>query len=284
MKKFKLKHSIITALLVLICVVLSGCYDNDNSNSTSKENVSNNSTSVYSDSSLKSSNTDKTNSNILSSINEKTSSVVDSSKLNDNQPQKLLDLLKKSNCSINDLQTKNCEQLITVTSDGNLAKICFFELQENVWCEVDNINCTGYIGKNGIKVNKSEGDKCTPAGLFGIGSAFYINQKPTTGLDCFKITEDSYWVDDPNSKFYNQYVEGTDKKDWESAEHMIDYSRYKYGFTINYNMEQKPDLGSAIFFHTGNSYTAGCVSAKEENVLNYLSLLNKTKNPYILLQ
>ena len=90
--------------------------------------------------------------------------------------------------------------------------------------------------------------------------------------------------EDTFDKFYNKYVEGTDEKDWKSAEHMIEYSRYEYGFTIDYNLEQKPGLGSAIFFHMGDSYTVGCISTKEENVLKYLSLLSKSKNPYILLQ
>ena len=40
--------------------------------------------------------------------------------------------------------------------------------------------------------------------------------------------------------------------------------------------------GSAIFFHISSSPTAGCVGTSQEMVLEYLKVLDKDKNPYIL--
>ena len=121
--------------------------------------------------------------------------------------------------------------------------------------------------------------------MYAVGDAFYQESKPATKLNAFKITSKTYWVDDPNSKYYNKRVEGISNKDWSSAEHMSEISSYKYGFVIEYNTNPiKKGAGSAIFFHIShNSPTAGCVSVSEDKVLAYLKKLDKSKNPYILI-
>ena len=130
-----------------------------------------------------------------------------------------------------------------------------------------------------------EGAYMTPFGLYPVGEAFYFNEKPITGLDSFVVTPDTYWVDDPASQFYNQRREGVTDKDWNSAEHMIDYPyQYEYGFVIKYNMDPiVPGKGSAIFFHINDKCTAGCVAVSREECLAYLKALDKDKNPYILM-
>ena len=73
----------------------------------------------------------------------------------------------------------------------------------------------------------------TPAGVFPIGEAFYIEEKPKTGLSTFQITENTYWVDDEDSELYNQRIELDGEKTWQSAERMIEYTdAYKYGFVV----------------------------------------------------
>lgn len=191
-------------------------------------------------------------------------------------------LLNKSGYTENNLS--NCRQLIIVDSNGVNANIYMYQKGDSGWKSVGFV-VNGYVGRNGVNGNKIEGDKTTPTGLYSIGDAFYIDTKPTTGLNTFCVTSNTYWVDDPNSRFYNQRVEGTDEKDWSSAEHMIDYYvSYKYGFVINYNTSPIiPGKGGAIFFHCGDSGTAGCVAVADEAMLNYLSLLNAKDNPYILI-
>lgn len=197
-------------------------------------------------------------------------------------PEELNEIFSENGFTAEKLEETECKQLVLVDSTEDEPIVRFFEVEENRWSE--NRECSGFvlIGRNGVTENKREGDGCTPLGFHKIGSAFYVDEKVETKLSCFKITEDSYWVDDPDSVHYNKYVEGTEAKDWNSAEHMIEYNGYRYGFVLDYNMECIPGAGSAIFFHIGSNPTAGCIATNEELLLKYLSLLDKDKNPYVL--
>ena len=194
-------------------------------------------------------------------------------------------LLSKGGTSVSDLENKKINQLVIVESNGSTANVSFYEKESSGWKVDSSLNTSGYVGSNGTTSSPSEGKSATPKGLYGVGDAFYQSSVPSTKLNSFKITSNTYWVDDPNSKYYNQKVEGTANKDWSSAEHMSEISSYKYGFVINYNMNPvKKGAGSAIFFHVSHvSPTAGCVSVPESMVLSYLSKLDKSKNPYILI-
>ncbi|MGO5082422.1 hypothetical protein ACTQ3L_10600, partial [Oscillospiraceae bacterium LCP25S3_E4] len=199
-------------------------------------------------------------------------------------PKAMGDLLSRNDNTVDDLGTFNCNQLITVDSNGATAKINFFKLQNNQWTLDNDMSCSGFVGAKGVTQDMHEGGKASPKGLYSIGDAFYMHNAPNTGLTTFKITNDTYWVDDPNSAYYNKRVESTQNKDWNSAEHMIDHpTEYEYGFVINYNTDAVYNAGSAIFFHVSNKPTAGCIGASREFVLKYLSKLNSSSNPYILI-
>ena len=200
--------------------------------------------------------------------------------------EKLLSYLASAGYSVNDL-TSDCKQLITVNSSGSYAEISFFQLNENgIWKEDKDLMTDGYVGSNGVSKDSYEGSKMTPIGLYEVGQAFYIDTVPQTLLDIFQVTNDTYWVDDPNSKFYNQHIEGLENQDWNSAEHMIDYyNSYRFGFVIEFNTKNTiPGKGSAIFFHISSQSTRGCVGVPEGMMLKYLSKLNKYYTPYILIQ
>lgn len=198
------------------------------------------------------------------------------------QPEEFVSLLSKAGYDVNAL---SCGQLVIVESQGSSAVVYFYEKQENGIWQSGGLTVSGWVGSNGVDKKSQEGDYKTPSGLYSIGEAFYIDNEPATGLDTFKVTENTYWVDDPSSEFYNQRVEGTENKDWDSAEHMISYYySYRYGFVVNFNMNPVvPGRGSAIFFHCGTGPTAGCIAVSESDVLNYLEKLDKNKNPCILL-
>jgi len=94
-----------------------------------------------------------------------------------------------------------------------------------------------------------------------------------------QVDETHHWVDDPNSKYYNQWVEinKIKDKDWKSAEHLASYPKaYKYAAVINYNTTNiVKGKGSAIFLHTStNGPTAGCVSVPESSMVSILKELN----------
>ncbi len=187
------------------------------------------------------------------------------------QPQELIDMLKRYGYKID--YNVSGDHLIVVDTSKSTAKIYLYQKSKSgYWWNVigDNEPITekGYIGEKGSSFVISEGSEQTPGGIWWMGKAFYTDDKPNSTYSMFQITEDTYWVTDSNSKFYNQRVEGTEEKDWTSAEHMITMSKqYKYGIVINYNTSPaKAGAGSAIFMHCGDSPTAGCV-AVPENVM-----------------
>ena len=199
-------------------------------------------------------------------------------------PDEMSSVLAANGNTAEQLSALGCRQLITVRSSGSSASIDMYNLIDNTWQKDSSLSCQGYVGANGVTSNMHEGGYASPRGLYSVGEAFYIYSRPQTGLSTFEVTNNTYWVDDPNSKYYNKRVEGTADKDWNSAEHMIDYTTaYEYGFVINYNLEAKYNAGSAIFFHVSYRPTAGCVGTDRDHVLKYLAALNAGLNPYIIL-
>ncbi len=196
-------------------------------------------------------------------------------------PDELSALLEQSGYSAENIQGSG--QLIVVNASGTSAEISFFEKSAEGWKRDDSLTCAGYVGVEGTVDNMSEQISGTPKGLYSIGSAFYQDSAPDTGLDSFAITGDTYWIDDPDSEYYNQKVVGEENRDWNSAEHMSEIPSYRYGFVINYNMPAEYNKGSAIFFHIGYSPTQGCVAASEDMVLAYLGKLSAAQSPQILI-
>lgn len=201
-------------------------------------------------------------------------------------PENMQALLDEGGVSAADLAARDIRQLVVVNSSGTAADISFFEAKDGAWKHRDSLNCSGNVGAMGTVSPTVMGEDVsgTPQGLYPVGEAFYQNDMPVTGLRSFKITPDTYWVDDPTSEYYNQRVVGTDNQDWFSAEPMADISGYRYGFVIEYNTNPIiAGSGSAIFFHIGSGSTGGCVSTSEEMVLQYLAALDAAENPYILI-
>ena len=195
----------------------------------------------------------------------------------------LNELISESGYTAEQIYSMGINQLVVVDSFGTQADVYLFSNSDGLWKDED-IKCGGFVGKAGVAEKNAEGDKITPKGLYSIGDAFYTHSQPSTWLNAFKITENTYWVDDPKSSMYNQKVEGEQNKDWDSAEHMIDYNDYRYGFTINYNTNPIiAGKGSAIFMHCGNAPTAGCIAVSENDMLRYLDKLSASKNPHILI-
>lgn len=204
----------------------------------------------------------------------------------DRQPEALTEILDRSLVSYSQLADVSCRQLIVVDAKQEKAVISMYICDEHgLWTDT-GLNTDGYVGQNGVSRESYEGSRMTPAGVFPIKEAFYIEDKPETGLSTFQITENTYWVDDAESELYNQRIELDGEKTWKSAEHMIEYpDSYKYGFVVGYNMTPvEAGRGSAIFFHIGDRATLGCIAAPEEMVLEYLKKLDETMHPFIVIQ
>ena len=143
-----------------------------------------------------------------------------------------------------------------------------------------NIETTAYIGKNGVTNEKREGDGKTPLGEFELGVMLgtHLNIKNANGITYKTLTKDMYWVDDSKSKYYNQLVNISEvKKDWNSAEHLIDYPiQYEYLIEIKTNPNNVPNKGSAIFLHcTNNKATEGCIAVNKETMKKLVENINQ---------
>jgi L,D-peptidoglycan transpeptidase YkuD (ErfK/YbiS/YcfS/YnhG family) len=143
------------------------------------------------------------------------------------------------------------------------------------------------LGTNGLiaAVNKKEGDGCTPEGIYALKRAFGYNPI-VTKMNYTQLTEDDYWVDDPTSPVYNQFVTQLPVSgSYEKMKRTDDL--YKLGIVIEYNTEPVVSgKGSAIFMHVWRgpgSLTAGCVAMKEEDLKKLLEWLDPDKNPVIIL-
>lgn len=181
----------------------------------------------------------------------------------------------------------NTGQLIVVQSLGGFkAEITACQRQGKTWNQVLMPSWVGSIGKNGVAPigEKKEGDLKTPVGLHALGQAFG-SQPLALKMDYKYITSEDKFIDDPNHKDYNTWVNG--KTSAKSYESMLIKS-YKMGVVVNYNMNPiTPGAGSAIFMHlrqAPNVPTAGCVSMDEPHLLALLHWLDKKQHPYIFIK
>lgn len=143
-----------------------------------------------------------------------------------------------------------------------------------------HIEIDAYIGRNGTTKQKQEGDGKTPLGEFELGVILgtQLGIQNRNELKYRKITKEMYWVDDVKSKYYNQLVnENEVEKDWNSAEHLIEYPiQYEYLIEIKTNPQNIPGKGSAIFLHCSNNKpTAGCVAIDRKSMRTIIENIDK---------
>lgn len=177
----------------------------------------------------------------------------------------------------------NGTQLVIVNSHSTTAGVYCFEKADS-WKQIMYTE-SGYVGSNGVSSAHREGDRMTPTGMFPLDFAFGINSNPGTAMEYRNVTTDCYWVDDVNSKYYNQWVQNVTDADWSSAEHLSDYTTaYAYAVAIGYN--RNPIVagnGSAIFLHCGYNPTAGCIAVPTDSMISILQWLDPSTNPHILI-
>lgn len=153
------------------------------------------------------------------------------------------------------------------------------------------------FGKNGVCdfYKMKEGGKKTPLGEYSLGIAFGIHDL-NIDYPYIKIDDNSYWVDDVNSKFYNcfvqighvnnfgyPYIVSGKEDDFSSAEHLIDFPEsYEYAIFTGYNSFNIKGKGSAIFLHChSGEFTDGCISISREDMIWILKFIDNSFNPII---
>jgi L,D-peptidoglycan transpeptidase YkuD (ErfK/YbiS/YcfS/YnhG family) len=143
------------------------------------------------------------------------------------------------------------------------------------------------IGKGGLSNKKTEGDKKTPIGTFGIERLYFRKdrvKKPQTSLKCMKIIKNMGWCDDINfPKKYNKLIK-VEKKIRHEKLRRKDH-KYDLLIPIKYNFKSSVvGLGSCIFIHLTKNYkpTAGCIALSKKDFLIILKLINKKTKIRIL--
>tara|TARA_E500000178_G_scaffold13833_1_gene13275 strand:- start:625 stop:1116 length:492 start_codon:yes stop_codon:yes gene_type:complete len=149
--------------------------------------------------------------------------------------------------------------------------------KDTLICDAFEFKCS--IGKNGLKKNKYEGDKCTPVGTFSLGPVYYRNDriaKLDTELKTIKIDKQMGWCDDPNNANYNRKIKLNKKNKGEKFYRMDEI--YDIILVINYNTKKIiKNRGSAIFIHLTNNYkpTEGCITLNLNDLQILLKILKK---------
>jgi len=192
--------------------------------------------------------------------------------------------------SIQRLDPSSTQAIYVQTSKphSHHARLALWEFEHGRWQKAYP-TVSAVIGRNGLAPagTKKEGDGRTPSGTYALGTAFGYFPSVQTGLDYRQTGPDDFWVDDPYSNQYNQWVKGTPKANsYEKLKR--DDPLYKLGIVIEYNTKLVvPGAGSAIFMHIWRRYdqaTAGCVAASERHLRHVLKRLDRSRHPVIIME
>lgn len=188
----------------------------------------------------------------------------------------------------NTYAASNSSQLITVVSTGgSSAELTLWQKDTNgTWYEYGSFFAR--IGSSGMRYASEvrEMDMCTPTGSYSLTEAFGIMQNPGTELSYRVLDGSEYWVDDPESSYYNTMQFGSSAGRWNSAEDLKGIGTpYNYSIVIDYNRWPViPYASSAIFLHVDVGVaTWGCVAVSQDKMVQILQWLKPSQNPRILL-
>ncbi len=153
--------------------------------------------------------------------------------------------------------------------------------------QIDDFKFKCAIGKKGSTINKKEGDKKTPKGIFELENLYFRKdriKKPLTSLKCIEIKKNMGWCDDVKfSRQYNKLIKINKILKHEKLRRKD--HKYDLLIPIKYNFK-KPVLGrgSCIFIHLTKNYkpTIGCVALKEKDFLILLKIIRKNTRIKIL--
>jgi D-alanyl-D-alanine dipeptidase len=199
-------------------------------------------------------------------------------------------------------------QVILVTTDGwnhPVAQLVFADRDASgVWREAGR--SAAVVGASGLGwglglhrdpadggPRKVEGDLRGPAGIFALGPAFGYSSAapPGTRWEYRQATARDYFVDDPGSSQYNQWVRlpGDEAPDrhWRSFERMKRSDHlYMLGVVVRHNMDPvAKGRGSAIFLHVWRAPgrgTSGCTALPAEVLGKLIAWLDPGKSPVLV--
>ncbi len=199
--------------------------------------------------------------------------------------------------------------IVGLSNDWNdsTVQVQRWEKSGSVWKKVGEA-WPGRLGTSGLAwgrglhpaglsgVQKKEGDKRAPAGVFSLGDVYSydaaVHSRP--GMKVYLVTEKDLWVEDEASDFYNQHVvlpgRGPETE-WEKKQQMrLNDPAHRLKWFIKHNAESDivKGAGSSIFFHIwrdgGARSSYGCTVMAEENLREMITWVEPKQKPlYVLL-
>ncbi|MFD8453368.1 MULTISPECIES: L,D-transpeptidase family protein [Streptomyces] len=188
------------------------------------------------------------------------------------------------------VEAGNATQLITVEARGSYATVTAWAKGSAGWKEQFSTG-SGRVGSNGVTngATRRQGTWTTPTGTYSITEGFGVEASGTS-MPYHVVTDDDWWVEDPESKFYNSMhsAQGADFPLTESgdrgSEHLIGYpTQYAKALVINFNRwPATPGRGAGIFLHVnGSGATAGCVSVPRATMDRFMNWIEPSARPRI---
>jgi L,D-peptidoglycan transpeptidase YkuD (ErfK/YbiS/YcfS/YnhG family) len=188
--------------------------------------------------------------------------------------------------------TGSAKQLVTVVASRRTSTqgtLRTWRRSGGCWLPVDK-PWPAWLGRKGVSANKREGDRTTPAGVFGFGRVVYgVAPNPGVRYRYHRIVCGDWWVEDPRSPWYNRFHHvrcGSTPPFRVTSE---DLSRsptaYRHFAFIRYNTDPVvPGRGSGIFLHASTGRpTIGCVSLPLSQLLAVLRWLRPASAPSIVI-
>ncbi|MFF3321507.1 L,D-transpeptidase [Streptomyces sp. NPDC002889] len=183
----------------------------------------------------------------------------------------------------------NATQVITVKASGSYATVTAWTKGASGWKAV--ISASGRVGSNGVVngATRKQGTYTTPSGTYSITEGFGV-EAGGTSMPYTKVNSTHWWVQDPESKFYNSMhtAAGADFPLTESgergSEHLVNYpTQYAKALVINFNRwPAVPGRGAGIFLHVnGRGATAGCVSVPRATMDRIMGWIKPSAHPRI---
>jgi L,D-peptidoglycan transpeptidase YkuD (ErfK/YbiS/YcfS/YnhG family) len=145
-----------------------------------------------------------------------------------------------------------------------------------------------WLGGRGVSEDRHEGDRTTPAGIFGFGSVMYgVATNPGVHYPYHRVVCGDWWVEDPRSTYYNRFhhVPCRSRPPFRVTDEDMSHSptSYRHLAFIRFNIDPVvPGRGSGIFLHVSSRRpTLGCVALPLPNLLTILRWLRPERKPLI---
>jgi len=186
--------------------------------------------------------------------------------------------------------TGSSTQLVTVvaaTRTSTSGTVRLWQKADGCWVATDG-PWTAWLGGRGVSENRREGDRTTPAGIFGIGSVMYgVAPNPGVSYPYRRVRCGDWWVEDARSPLYNQFrrtpcgsrtpfrTVGGDLSKSPTAYRHFAFIRFNANPVVR-------GRGSGIFLHASTGRpTLGCVSLPVAHLVTTLRWLRPQAQPRI---